>query len=234
MIAYAALGLLLLIGLWLLARAFVAADPATVARWLRIAGAIVLGLAAVLLIWSGRIGPAMLAFSFILPLFIRWRALRRRVRAASGPSSGQASAVDTRFVAMTLDHDTGAVDGTVKEGAFAGRTLNSLSLDEAVALLREAAADLESARVIEGWLEREHPDWRAAGGAGPGPADADGRMTAAEALEILGLAAGASPDEVRAAHRRLMMANHPDRGGSTYLAAKINQAKDLLLGDAGD
>ena len=232
MLAYAALGLLLLIGLWLLARAFVAADPAVVARWLRIVGAVVLVAAAILLIWSGRIGPAMLAFSFILPLFVRWRALRQRVRAAAGPSRGQASAVETRFVAITLDHDTGAVDGTVKEGTFAGRPLASLTPEEALQLLAEASVvDEESARVIEGWLDRAHPDWRDhAPSSGEAPSARPSRMSEAEALDVLGLEAGASEEDIRAAHRRLMMANHPDRGGSTYLAAQINQAKDVLLG----
>ncbi|MCC7271792.1 MAG: molecular chaperone DnaJ [Alphaproteobacteria bacterium] len=234
MLAWFALGSLALVGLWLLLRAFAAADPAVVARWLRILGAILLAVAAILLIWSGRIGPAMIALSFLLPLFMRWRALAGRMRTAAGPAPGQASAVDTRFVAMTLDHDTGALSGTVKEGPFAGRPLDSLSFAEALALWRAAVAvDADSARVIEGWMDRAHgADWRErAGGAEGG--GGDGRMTEAEALEILGLERGADAEAIRAAHRRLMMANHPDRGGSTWVAAKINQAKDLLLGGAG-
>ncbi|BBK41615.1 molecular chaperone DnaJ [Allostella vacuolata] len=236
MVAWFALGSLGLVGVWLLLRALAAADPALLARWLRIGGGVAIAAVAILLIWSGRIGPAMMLASVLLPLFVRWRGLARRVRAASGPSQGQTSAVDTRFVAMVLDHDTGALSGQVKEGPYAGRSLDQLSFDEAIALWRHATAeDGDSASVLEGWLDRAHgEDWRErAGGGGPdGERAGAGRMGEAEALEILGLAPGATPEEIRAAHRRLMMANHPDRGGSTWVAAKINEAKDLLLGDA--
>lgn len=60
-----------------------------------------------------------------------------------------------------------------------------------------------------------------------------GAMSSAEAYAVLGLKPGASADDVRAAHRRLMKDFHPDKGGSDYLAVKINQAKDLLLQELG-
>jgi DnaJ family protein C protein 19 len=70
----------------------------------------------------------------------------------------------------------------------------------------------------------------AAPGAKPRPRAAPGSMTRAEALEILGLKAGASETDIRAAYHRLMRAAHPDAGGSDWLAARINQARDALLG----
>ena len=69
--------------------------------------------------------------------------------------------------------------------------------------------------------------------AGPGgaPPRASGKMSRAEALSVLGLSEGATSDEILAAHRRLIKQAHPDKGGSSYLAAKINEAKDVLLGE---
>jgi DnaJ homolog subfamily C member 19 len=62
------------------------------------------------------------------------------------------------------------------------------------------------------------------------PGRAASRMTRAEALEVLGLAEGATDDEVRAAYSELIKKVHPDRGGTAYLAARVNLARDLLLG----
>ena len=73
------------------------------------------------------------------------------------------------------------------------------------------------------WQEREQPQ------AGNGPAGFSSEMNRHEAYEILGLDEGATDDQIIEAHRRLMQKVHPDRGGSTFLASKINQAKGLLL-----
>lgn len=65
---------------------------------------------------------------------------------------------------------------------------------------------------------------------GPTPRTS-GKMSRAEALSVLGLNEGATPEDIRAAHHRLIKQTHPDKGGSSYLAAKINEAKDVLLGE---
>jgi DnaJ family protein C protein 19 len=62
------------------------------------------------------------------------------------------------------------------------------------------------------------------------PPSTESAMSRSQAYEVLGLSPGATPDEIRDAHRRLMRAAHPDAGGSTWIAARLNQARDLLLG----
>ena len=238
MIAYFILGLSLLIGFLLLARWFVAAEPRKVIgalRWAAAGAGLVVG---GYLLWGGRQALAAFALPMLIPLLLRWRAIWNRLKAARGPSPGQSSSIQTRMLRMTLDHDTGEMDGIVVEGRYQGRALGELAMPDLLVLWRECrASDAQSAAVLEAYMDRLHgAEWREAAGAGPAGEGAapgaapGGPMTREEAYDVLGLAAGATPAEIRAAHRRLMQKLHPDHGGSNYLAAKINEAKDLLLG----
>jgi hypothetical protein len=138
---------------------------------------------------------------------------------------------------MTLDHASGAMDGEVRDGPFAGQRLSGLSLTQLLRMLElYQETDARSAAVLTAYLDREHgDDWRdeaaADGSKGGGTSPAARGMTKEDAWSILGLEPGADADSIRAAHRRLMQRLHPDRGGSDYLAAQINAAKDLLLED---
>jgi hypothetical protein len=149
-------------------------------------------------------------------------------------TAGSISTVRSAFLEMRLDHDTGAIEGRVISGAFSGRILDELDDDDLLSLAREVAADGDSIALLEGYLDRRMPGWRehveADAATGTRRAADTGPMTDEQAYEILGLAPGAGKAEIRAAHRRLMKRVHPDQGGSTFLAAKINQAKDWLLG----
>ncbi|MCB1760856.1 MAG: DnaJ domain-containing protein [Gammaproteobacteria bacterium] len=169
-----------------------------------------------------------------LPLVQR---LYRQYGGGSVASSGQQSTVETRFLRLMLDHDSGEMSGTVLEGAFAGRTLAELTLAQLLQLLSLCRQqDQESAQLLEAYLDRTQTgDWRQQSGTESGGQRSEGfseSMDRAEALQILGLEEGAGEDQIRDAHRRLMQKLHPDRGGSTYLAWKINQAKTVLLDDA--
>ncbi|MBP7001140.1 molecular chaperone DnaJ [Amaricoccus sp.] len=157
---------------------------------------------------------AAAAFGFL-------RAAAAAARAT--PTPGQTSEARTDALAMSLDHDTGEMDGEVLAGRFSGRMLSQMSADELQALAQALEDDPDSLGLLLAYLDR-----RRGGGAGTEAPAAEGPMTRAEALRILGLAPGASLDEIRAAHRRLMKRVHPDLGGSDALAAMINAAKACL------
>lgn len=238
--AYAVLGLCLIAGLGLMGRWLLNAEPRDIlraAKWFVIVLAVGIGL---FVLSRGRLQWLLYIAPFALPFLLRitpiLRAVRNAAKLGRGPTPGQSSGVRTRWLAMTLDHDTGRMDGEILQGSYAGRMLSSLSPEELTALSRDLHDDEESRQVFDAWLERMGAEM---GGADTGsgnsrsgepPPESESAMTPAHAREILGVAEGASEQEIRDAHRRLMLANHPDRGGSSWLAAQINRAKDVLLG----
>lgn len=226
-------GLFLLGFLILLGKAFVSTDPKTLVRLIRYGvGFSMIGIGGVMAL-AGRWGLGLplvagglsaISLGRIGPIDLGGHARSR----------GTGSRVRSRFLRMQLDHDTGQLSGEVTSGSFAGRSLDALDREELLALRDEVSGDGESLALVEAYLDRRIPGWRDdvegdAGAAGAAASDA-GPMTTEQAYEILGLAPGASQAEVRSAHRRLMKKVHPDQGGSTFLAAKINEAKDRLLG----
>ncbi|MDH3451307.1 MAG: DnaJ domain-containing protein [Gammaproteobacteria bacterium] len=169
-----------------------------------------------------------------LPLFNSLLTQYRQGRGAAGPRRGNQSSVNTAHLRMHLDHDSGDMDGEILQGRLAGKRLSDLGVAELRTLFDEfSTIDEESAALLAAYLDRVHGEnWRE-GRASDRATGGDERQSTAmsrqEALDILGLPESAEPDEVKAAHRRLMQKMHPDRGGSSYLAAKINRAKDVLL-----
>lgn len=237
--AWAIILLLSIVALGLAARWFVNANPASLARGLRL-GAIWLAIVAIVaMAATGRLPLLLGILAPLVPmmLMVLARARHRRRPAADWETgSGQQSSVKTDFLDMTFDHDSGELDGRVIAGAFEGRTLSVMTIDEHKALLREIrmAGDDNSLNVFASFLDRTYGDgWRDGddvGAEGNSPGSSGGPMTHEEAWRVLGLQPGAAEDDIRAAHRKLMKQFHPDHGGSDYLAAKINEAKDLLLG----
>jgi hypothetical protein len=216
-------------------RAFARANPTWVARRLTMGAGVVLLLAAGVFALRG------LEFVAVpLAMFASWLLWG----STSGPwgvggarkSPGQTSSVTTDHLEMELDHDTGEMRGRVLKGIFKDRDIESLSPADMALLWQDCRhTDPPSAQIIEAYLDRTYPSWREdmARGESDMSRGPDGRMTEDEALEILGLEPGADEDAIRRAHRELMLRLHPDRGGSTYLAAKINEAKDVALAALG-
>jgi hypothetical protein len=225
-------GVILLVVFLAAGRAFVSADPGTVKRVLAWTGGVA-GVVLVALAIEAGLGVVVV----IAGLGAGWYLFRDRFQpGASSRPQGQVSEVETDYLRMSLDHATGTMTGTVRKGRFQGRRLAELDNASLIGLWREVRAeDAPSVSLVEGYLDRFMPDWRevARGAAGSNgsahPATAPA-MTTEEALAILGLKPGASADEIKAAHHRLMMKIHPDQGGSDALAAQVNRAKDVLLG----
>lgn len=239
MIGYFILGVCLLGALGLMGKLLLNADPKFLAKALRYLGFGICAATALFFLLTGRFALG-LPLAFVAAGFLRrWALPKLGPRMSAGPasSSGRSSNVETEYLRMTLDHDSGAMRGEVLQGTFAGRELNDLNLTQLIDLLDECRRrDGEAAQILEAYLDRtQDSEWRQH--AGPednegsvgGNARAGGAMTRDEAREVLGLDINPSPSEIREAHKRLMLKLHPDKGGSSYLAAKINQAKDLLL-----
>ncbi len=224
------IGLLALALMLWLAKSFAKADPQYLLKVARAAGGIVALAGAAFLGIRGELAVAV-------PLGITGLGLLGYLpTGASGlfhrnqKSSGQASQVRSNFLVVALDHDTGAMTGEIIAGRLAGTKLDQLELSALVPLLGEF--DAESRDLLAAYLDRRHPRWRedAQGDATAGGSAArSGKMTKEEAYQILGLEPGASAENISRAHRGLMKKLHPDQGGSTYLAARVNEAKDVLL-----
>jgi hypothetical protein len=231
--AYFVFGFLAMIALVYGLRWATQANPATLARFLKYTAIAVAVIGVVLMLVIGRLGLLFLVAGLLFPLWRRWQ--RSRTAADMGARQGRSSNIETVYLSVTLDHDSGTVDGRIKAGRFKDRRLADLSLADLVGLLAEVRApDPEGAAVLEAYLDRIHgASWRAgeAGQGSPHPnPPAGGAMTREEAFDVLGLAPEATVAEIREAHHRLMMKVHPDHGGSSYLAARLNEARDRLLG----
>jgi hypothetical protein len=185
--------------------------------------------------------PVFIAFAaFLLLVFghrfglpIRSWVVTGKPFGAKRKSPGQRSGVRTATVEMVLDHDTGRMEGRCLKGRFSGRALSSLVERELFELLDELrSTDAQGAVLVETYLDRRCEGWRDRKSDRRKKNERGPRgttMTANEAYDVLGLAPGAKQEHIRAAHRRLMTKFHPDQGGSTYLAARINEAKEVLL-----
>jgi hypothetical protein len=212
--------------------AFLRVDASQLAKALRLAGPAMLAIAGVVLTITGRaaIGGMLLSGA------AAWYGLGRAKGRVAKPK-GQRSTVRTAALEMELDHDTGGLEGIVLAGRHEQKTLGSMTLRQLKELYKDLADDSESRQLLETYLDGRFPIWRgdakADNGDRHGVAPGSGAMTKEEAYKVLGLEAGATSADVRKAHRRLMQRLHPDLGGTSFLAARINEAKDVLLSNHG-
>jgi len=226
------LGVVVLILLLWAVNSFSKADPKQAARIIRMIGGGAALIFAGFLLLRGEIGVAIPVGLFGLGL-LGWVSLwPATFGARTQKSAGQVSRVRTAYLEMELDHDSGAMRGRVLAGRHQGAALDALDRTTLLGLLGEIDGD--SRDLLAAYLDRRDPGWRehaqgdaAAGGGRSAPRS--GKMTEEEAYQILGIQPGASAQDITRAHRSLMKKLHPDQGGTTYLAARINEAKDVLL-----
>jgi hypothetical protein len=244
--------LLALAGLFLLVRSlWLRSGLSRRQTWLTAGAALIIvlliGLAATgRLHWLVAAGAALLPFlrralgllrvvPLINQLFPGWQQRYRRQSQGVGQGTAQGgghagtdyATTETAHLRMSLHQASGHIDGEVLAGAHQGRLLSELSQAEIVGL-HGAFNDQDSKRLLETYLDRTWSDWRTAN-AGTGHPAPDSAMDRRHALEVLGLDDTASEQDIIDAHRRLMQKLHPDRGGSNYLAATLNEAKKTLL-----
>ena len=214
----------------LLLLAFLKSTPSTLAATVRIVGPALLGLGGLAVVAIGRAGLG----SVMVAAALAWFGITQLARKRPKPKPPR-SMVRTAALEMELDHETGGLEGVVLAGRKEGRVLGKMSRAELVALYKELAGDSESRQLLEAYLDSRFPVWRKDSKAnlrkGLSGAPGSGPMTKEEAYKVLGLEAGAAAADVRKAHRRLMERLHPEIGGSSFLAARINEAKDVLLSD---
>ena len=227
--------------------ALLTADAAKLARFLRWFVIIAASALALFLVFRGQAllaaAPAAVAaivwrlfrsvpLGLWFRLFQMGKAFSRRHQYSSRnsqPGSKGTSTVNSEWVQMKLDHESGALNGMVIKGEFAGRELDSMESGELEGLLMEVRDDADTVRLVENYILRRFGDvWEQASSEDPA-SEKGGSMSREEAYEILGLSEDADEEAIRSAHRKLMTSNHPDHGGSSYIATKINQARDTLL-----
>jgi hypothetical protein len=218
--------------LWM-AQKYLKADPRKLAAMLKLSGGIALLGVAGLFAAKGQITIAAPLAAAGLAL-LGWLPFGPAgFGARTQKSAGQVSRVRSAFLEMELDHDTGAMRGVILAGPRAGTQLEALDVTTLVDLLGEI--DEESRALLAAYLDRRNISWREHAQAGDGSARGGtprGPMTHEEAYQILGLQPGAETEEIIRAHRTLMKRIHPDQGGTNYLAARVNEAKDTLLRNA--
>ena len=229
-------------------RWFLRSSPAAVSHRVKTSLVAVLGVVLVYLTATGRLNWVLPIIAGLLavcvralPYLLRFAPVLQRLwtqyqqRSQNTTTEDDSSTVETQHLRMRLDHASGEISGQVIKGPYSGKALNEIELAALVQMWEEYCnTDRDSAALLESYLERVHGQaWREDAGSerSSESRSGNGQMTKDEAYKVLGLSAGVSNREVVDAHRRLIQKIHPDRGGSDYLAAKINQAKDILLGE---
>ena len=235
--------------LWVGLRALLGRKNLTVNQFAAIYLASLVGIAFLYLGLTGKLHPLFAFLGAALPFMTRLISIAMRGAqiaafmkflrnmgigtswggSTSGARAPNTSEISSRYIHMVLHHDTGRMEGEVLEGSFRDTSLSAMNLDQLKQLYGEIQQDSDSVNLLMAYLDREHPDWQNDEEKSARQPSLSDDMSEAQALDILGLDEDAGYEDIVRAHRSLMQRVHPDRGGSSFLAARINQAKDILL-----
>ena len=239
MLSYLIIGIAFILGGYFIVRWWVQADIQQILKMLRWSGAIIGIVLLCIIAISGRWNwlPGLLFMG--IPWLIRNQARRTINKNANGPTTGQKSQISTYYLRMELDHDSGEMSGEVITGKYSGLNLGDLNLNQLIELMNECVRDDQQSRIVlENYMDRNHSVWRNKAGESfkeksdhtnsNSPWNSD-VMSLDEACKILDISPKASKGDIEKAYRKAMKKAHPDNGGSDWMAAKVNQAKDSLL-----
>ena len=236
-----AFALLIFVGYYLFKKRSKKQDKAAVMR------AVLIGFATLMIfltvtgrvhVIAGVIGAMLPLITRALPLIRYWPLLSSFLKKSGASSastantgSGGTSRVSTALLDMTLDIQTGRMNGTITAGGFVGRQLSELSLAELKGFYQESLqSDTDTVRLLDAYVRQEYGEqWEGNSHTDNTSATQGGPMSAEEARLVLGLGDQPSKADIVKTHRKLISKLHPDKGGSDYLATKINQARDILL-----
>ena len=242
------LGILFLIGLLFLIRWYISTDVRIVKRKLKYLFLLILLVFFIFLAVTGRLAAAFGVFMAIITFgrrvfglisILNWVKNFFRVSPSiynntSGAYEKKKSYVQTKFLNMTLDHESGELDGLIILGSLKGKLLSNLNLDDLIGFRQDILNDNDSLYLLNSYLDRKYQGWRNKYKIDDNKNNTDttysnSLMTRQEAIKILGVDINANNDEIKEAYKKLISKFHPDKGGSSYLATKINQAKEILL-----
>jgi len=232
-------GLLLLVGLVMVIRWYASADTQSVLRFFKWLAYVILGFLLIFFVFSGRLGWTFMALPALIPIFLRLRTALRTYKNFSKmmglggtQASNQTSDVETKTLKMSLNQDTGEMTGIILDGPNTGKKIEEMGREEIFQVVGYCLQnDHEAAQILEAYLDRSDPDWRSSFYSNEQAPDSKVKgMERKEALQVLGLGDEATDLQIKKAYHNLISNLHPDKGGSAYLAAKINQAKETLLG----
>ena len=231
MLLWFLIGVVALVLLLILARWLANLPTSPLKRILKLFLSVIIGVGALLLLLRIGLSPIITGLLALAPAIMRLWSRFTRFNSAKKRTSGQSSHVSSEWLDMVLDHDSGGITGTIRKGNRMGFSLDALNKSQINDFADECASDPDSVRLLAAYIKKrfgkEYSEKQSQEDLGQ--TRHSSAITRTDALSILGLEDPVSKDEVNAAYKKLISKVHPDAGGNAFLAARVNEARDILL-----